>query len=283
MRAEVEFGIDISRYQKGLDFETAKKQGVKFAVIKSSQSDFTDPEFVSHFDKAQKYGIYTGAYHYLTSTNADDAKRQAEYMIDKCLRGRRFEYPIFADAEDAALKELDRKTVDSVIRAFCDTLEKAGYWAGFYCNYNFYMNYCSGRELAERYSLWLASWSESAPAECQMWQFGGEVNLLRENTVAGIVCDQNYCYMDYPALMRERGLNGFSKEAAQGELKVGDKVRVQSGAPIYKSDKKFQSWVYLTDLYVREINNSRVVVSTLKSGSVTGAVDKKYLTLVKSV
>lgn len=63
-------------------------------------------------------------------------------------------------------------------------------------------------------------------------------------------------------------------------LKVGDKVKLQKGAPCYGKSIGFQSWVYDSILYVREINGSRVVISTLKSGAVTGAVDKKYLTKI---
>lgn len=63
-------------------------------------------------------------------------------------------------------------------------------------------------------------------------------------------------------------------------LAVGDKVKLASNAPAYGSTTKFQSWVYSSTLYVREINGDRVVISTQKTGAVTGAVDKKYLTKV---
>lgn len=63
-------------------------------------------------------------------------------------------------------------------------------------------------------------------------------------------------------------------------LKVGDKVKLQKGAPCYGKSTGFQSWVYDSTLYAREINGSRVVISTLQSGAVTGAADKKYLTKI---
>lgn len=63
-------------------------------------------------------------------------------------------------------------------------------------------------------------------------------------------------------------------------LNVGDKVRLQKGAPCYGKSTGFASWVYDSTLYVREIKGSRIVISTLKSGAVTGAVDKKYLTKI---
>lgn len=63
-------------------------------------------------------------------------------------------------------------------------------------------------------------------------------------------------------------------------LSVGDKVKIQRSAPVYGKTSKFASWVYASTLYVREISGSRVVVSTAKTGDITGAVDKKYLTKI---
>ena len=48
-------------------------------------------------------------------------------------------------------------------------------------------------------------------------------------------------------------------------------------APIYGKTSKFASWVYKSNLYVRGIDGNRVVVSIVKTGPITGSVDKKYL------
>ncbi len=63
-------------------------------------------------------------------------------------------------------------------------------------------------------------------------------------------------------------------------LKVGDKVKLSANATVYGKTTKFSSWVYKSTLYVRQINGARIVISTVKTGAVTGAVDKKYLTKV---
>lgn len=63
-------------------------------------------------------------------------------------------------------------------------------------------------------------------------------------------------------------------------FKVGDKVKMAKDAPQYGKTSKFASWVYGTTLYVREVDGSRIVISTVKTGAVTGAVDKKHLTKV---
>jgi glycerophosphoryl diester phosphodiesterase len=61
---------------------------------------------------------------------------------------------------------------------------------------------------------------------------------------------------------------------------VGDKVKLASNATIYGSTNKFATWVYNSVLYVREIDGNRIVISTQKTGDITGATDKKYLTKI---
>lgn len=78
----------------------------------------------------------------------------------------------------------------------------------------------------------------------------------------------------------EQGKAVSSSGSAAASLAVGDKVKMASNAPVYGSSKKFSSWVYSSTLYVREISGNRVVISTQKTGAITGAVDKKYLTKI---
>lgn len=64
------------------------------------------------------------------------------------------------------------------------------------------------------------------------------------------------------------------------ELKTGDKVKLKSGAYIYGTKTKFAPFVYSSTLYVRQINGDRVVISTQKTGDITGEVNKKDLTKI---
>ena len=68
-----------------------------------------------------------------------------------------------------------------------------------------------------------------------------------------------------------------SAPAPVASFTVGDKVKLTSDATVYGKTTRFSSWVYNSTLYVRQINGERVVVSTLKSGAVTGSVNKKHL------
>lgn len=59
-------------------------------------------------------------------------------------------------------------------------------------------------------------------------------------------------------------------------LKVGDEVKLVAGAT-YASGKPVSSWVFKKTLYVRKLYDDNAVVSTLKTGAVTGKVPLKYL------
>ena len=86
--------------------------------------------------------------------------------------------------------------------------------------------------------------------------------------------------------LKEAGFNGFITTSTvqkpdntpyEPAFSVGDKVKLDSNATVYGTSIKFSDWVYDSTLYVREISGDRVVVSTQKTGAITGVVDKKYL------
>ena len=205
------FGIDISLWQKGIDFKKIKAEKVEFVIIKCSQADYKDPEFENHYKKARDNGLNVGAYHYMTASTVAEAKKEAKACID-AIKGKKFEYPIFLDFEGNDKKLLTKAQATKLIKTFCEALENAGYWVGFYCNYDFYKNVVNGEDLAKRFSFWCATWGTDCPVEsAQMWQFGGETNYLRSNQIAGMTVDQNYAFKDFPSLIKEKGLNGYTK------------------------------------------------------------------------
>lgn len=72
-----------------------------------------------------------------------------------------------------------------------------------------------------------------------------------------------------------------SSSSSSVAFKVGDEVKLVSGAK-YSSGKSIPGWVFTSKLYVREIQGDNIVISTLKTGAITGTVNKKYLTAYKA-
>lgn len=212
------FGIDVSHWQGDFDFARAKsKEGVEFAILKAGGGDaglYKDSKFEANYKKCEDCGLPKGAYFYGNAKSTAEAKKEAEYFIS-ILSGKKYEYPVFYDVEGKMITDNDRATLTEIVMAFCFTMEAAGYWVGIYSSESFFYSEMNDGELT-RYSHWVARWGKSKPAptsgaETQMWQFGGETNLIRSNKINGQTCDQDYCYVDYPAKIKAAGLNGYSK------------------------------------------------------------------------
>ena len=209
------WGIDISTWQKGINLSQAKNEGVEFAILRAGFSTTKDNQFETFYSQCKSLGIPVGAYLYSYATTVEQAKAEARALLG-FLKGKQFEYPIVLDIEDKCQKKLSKDQNDAMIRAFGEIIEAAGYWFSVYTNVDFYNNYCHGKTLNAKYDWWMARWSSVANTgyNCGMTQFGGETNYIRSNKVAGRVVDQNYAYYDYPALMKQHGLNGYSKQSS---------------------------------------------------------------------
>ena len=204
------FGIDISKWQNGFDFDKAKAEGVEFIILRGAYSNSKDSCFEDFYKSCKDRGIPVGVYHYSMAKSVMDAKKEAELMIG-ILNGKQFEYPIYLDVEDKTQAKLGKSVLTSIIKTYCDTLEDAGYYAGIYSTYSYLNSYTNIADLC-KYDKWIAQWHTkcSCPIDYGMWQFGGETNKIRSNKIAGVTCDQDYAYFDYPSIMRKSGLNGFS-------------------------------------------------------------------------
>lgn len=210
------FGIDISAWQKGFNFDKAKAEGVEFAILRGAYHKSKDTCFEDFYAACKKRSIPVGVYLYSMATTVAEAKEEANLLIANVLKGKQFEYPIYMDVEDKTQRDLGKDRLTEIMVAFLETLENAGYYVGIYSTANFLKSYTHESKLAA-YDKWIAQWSKNCTytGDYGMWQYGGETNLIRSNKVAGVVCDQDYALMDYPAIIKKAGLNGFGSGAAE--------------------------------------------------------------------
>jgi GH25 family lysozyme M1 (1,4-beta-N-acetylmuramidase) len=198
-------GIDISYCQTQV---TWSEVTAEFVIVKAGQRDFTDPMFESHYKGAKSRGIPVGAYWYLDALTVEDAQKEADAFIQR-LSGKQFEYPVFLDLENESQFQLGKKKVSDLIRAFLERVEKAGYWVGLYMSKSQLENYVDD-DIKSRYCIWLAQWDVSKPT------YGGAYGIWQYNVgkAAGIKgdCDLDYSYVDYPAQIKAKGLNGYGKQ-----------------------------------------------------------------------
>lgn len=72
-------------------------------------------------------------------------------------------------------------------------------------------------------------------------------------------------------------IEGEADDTEVKTFQVGDSVRLTTGAT-YVSGKAIPAWVFEKQLYVREVRaDGGIVISTLKTGAVTGVVKAEYL------
>lgn len=261
------FGIDISKWQKGYPYDAANKEGVKFAILRAGYSESKDTEFETHYANAKKLGWGVGAYWYMYATTIEEAKKEAQTFL-KVIQGKQFEYPIYLDIEDPSLRGLGKSLLNSMIREFGEIIENAGYYFGVYTNMDWYKNVIDGAELNKQYDWWIASWSSSAPGGVNygLWQFGGETNYIKDNTVAGVVTDQNYAFRDYPKLIKNAGLNGLGKEVVKP---------TPAPAPAKKSNEEIANEVIAGKWGVQPDRQKRLEAAGYNYETIRGLVNAK--------
>lgn len=213
----MEFGIDISRWQKGFNFDAAIAEGVRFVILKAGGSDsgrYKDGQFDQFYNTCKAKGIPVGAYYFGKDMSTGEAQKSAEHFLG-LLQGKQFELPVYYDVEGAMVK-INKNTLTAIVETFCSTVEKAGYYTGIYSSQSFFNNNMNDVQL-KKYTHWVASWGTGKPslrsgASVDLWQFGGETNKIRTNKVAGVTCDQDYLYIDFAKIIKKAGLNGFPKQ-----------------------------------------------------------------------
>lgn len=216
-------GIDVSTWQTGLNWNQLRQNGVEFAILRSSfgspSPNQVDNQFESHYRGAKAAGIPVGAYHYGYAVSPEEARQEAKFFLDT-IKGKQFEYPLYYDVEDnGTMGRLSKQALTDVIKAFCSEVEKAGYYIGVYASLNWLDNKFYPGQLP--YDIWVAQYHS-------VCQYGGNYGMW-QYTSSGSVggysgLDMNQCYRDYPAIIKGKGLNGFSADQTDSDVALAKQV-----------------------------------------------------------
>lgn len=206
-------GIDVSQWQGSIDFTKVKAAGYKFVIIRCNNWDdrvngvVKDSWFEDNYRKAKAAGLDVGAYYFTWQTDADGARRDAE-LCRSFIKGKQFEYPVYFDLEWEKAFARGASVCSSMVTAFCGAMEQAGYFTGLYISRSPLQNYITA-EVAGRYALWVAEYGSKCNygGSYGMWQYSSEG---RVGGISGNV-DMDECYVDYPALIKNGGFNGYTK------------------------------------------------------------------------
>lgn len=203
-------GIDVSHHNGNINWQAVKDSGIEFAIIRTSYGwknwdKQTDRKLKLNIDGAKSVGLPIGAYHYSYATTPAEAIKEADFFIDR-LKWTQWEYPVFFDFEDKCQSKLNNFQKTNIIFTFLEKLQKAGYYPGYYTFLNWQKN-CLDISKLVGYPLWIAHWNNICRCESPygIWQYTskGQVPGINGNV------DMNYCYVDYPYIIKNLHLNGF--------------------------------------------------------------------------
>ncbi len=199
---EAAFGIDVSKWQKDIDWEAVAASGVTFAIIRcgyrgsSTGCLVEDPYFLQNIQGAKDAGIEVGVYFFTQAVNEVEAVEEASMVVSLC-RDYELDYPVFIDTESAGgngrADQLSAADRTAVCRAFCTTIQNAGYQAGVYSSRNWYYERLEDEKLQE-YVLWNAEYREAPlyTGNYSIWQYTSNGHINGINTRV----DLNLSYID---------------------------------------------------------------------------------------
>lgn len=197
------FGIDVSKWNKEIDWKKAKAAGVEFAIIRCGYRGsktgalVEDPYFKQNIQGALDADVRVGLYFFTQAVNEVEAVEEASMVLSLC-RNYKISYPLFIDTEGAGghgrADGLSKEMRTSVCKAFCETIENAGFTGGVYASKSWLNNNLEMKELAG-YETWLAQYSKEATyeGEYDMWQYTSAGRIDGINTLV----DFDVSYRDF--------------------------------------------------------------------------------------
>ncbi|MCC7507677.1 MAG: glycoside hydrolase family 25 protein [Saprospiraceae bacterium] len=198
-------GIDVSRYQRRVDWERVSKMKVEdvrisFAFIKATEGSWMkDPEFERNWENARDNKIVRGAYHFFLP---DVSPRDQAQNFIKAVRLQSGDLPPVVDVEER--RGMSREQVRRATLAFIAILEKKyGVKPILYTNRDFYKNHFANQPEFKPYCFWIAHYhvSDLDMPDDSKWHFWQHSDRGRVNGINEPV-DFNVFYGDFATLQR---------------------------------------------------------------------------------
>lgn len=162
-------GIDVSKWQKGLDFNLAKKQGYDFCIVRAGRTGsngrpIMDELFYENINKAKDAGLDLGIYFYSLATDAVTAHREAEWinhLLTTDLCNTHLKAGVWLDVEDPRQASLSPAKLTSVVMAAINRLNSYGVYVGIYSSYNFLTHNLILKNFPDYVPIWVAQYGQT--------------------------------------------------------------------------------------------------------------------------
>lgn len=146
------YGVDVSEHNT--DINVSKYD---FVIIRACYGDNTDKKFESFVKACESAKIPYGVYCYDYAINDEQAKAEANYILD-LIKDKNVQLGVWFDMEDAdGYKKkngvLTKERCTNSCKIFCDILKEKGYYTGVYTSTSWIGTYVD-----TDYPLWIANW-----------------------------------------------------------------------------------------------------------------------------
>ena len=151
------FGIDVSHYQKSIDWKKVAANNIKFAIMKcmyEAQSHRIDETFEANYRGCGVYGISRGVYIFIGRASIADPEKDARALLEH-LKNRPLEYGIWLDYESDFLRKEGKEKIKKLTHIYADIFTDAGYYVGIYCNQDWY-DHVIHPDLKKEFDFWIA-------------------------------------------------------------------------------------------------------------------------------
>ena len=193
--------VDISEFNTITDYVGLAKE-IKYIGIRvgrragSNGLIVVDKYFDKHIQNCLANGMVVGVYFYDQSINENEAKEQAEWVINK-IKPYSVKLPIFIDSEatphhDGRADNISKDQRTRNIIAFCNRIQELGFTPGVYASDSWFKSMLNFDQI-KNYVIWCARYSTQKPTipKYDIWQYGSEYYSWAIKNI-----DSNYIYTD---------------------------------------------------------------------------------------
>ncbi len=199
-------GVDISRYQKDVNFEALKNDGIEFVMIRVGARGYKTGELVldecfeQNIKGATEAGLDVGLYFYSQAVTQEEAIQEAQFVLDQ-IKDYKILYPIafdmeFIDNDTARVETLTRDERTTIAAAFLNHINNAGYTPMLYGDTEWLVKRIDVAKFNAS-CIWLAEEADipKYPYRYEMWQYTTQGQV---DGINGFV-DLNISFVDYSA------------------------------------------------------------------------------------
>ncbi len=204
-------GIDISQWQKNIDWAAVKAAGIEFAFVRVGYRGYGDAGTLNestkdvYFDQnmqnANAAGVPVGIYIFSQAITPAEAVEEATYILQH-IGAYQISMPLIMDYEYASddssggrikKAKLSKAQATEVCMAFCNTIAAAGYTPMVYANKSMLDNQLNASTITDAgYRIWLAHYTTNTDyaGTFDFWQYSSS------GAVSGITgnVDMNFYY-----------------------------------------------------------------------------------------